>query len=87
MARTDALLVSIGGQLTEAEAKTLILKKLYDLANLELSRYLDAEKRQLVLVLESLWDKYAVSSHALESRRTENLKELDGFLCGLGYTG
>ena len=30
MAKTDALLASIGGQLTEAEAKTLILKKLYD---------------------------------------------------------
>jgi type I restriction enzyme M protein len=39
MAKTDALVASIGGQLTESEAKTLILKKLHDLANQELNRY------------------------------------------------
>src|ERR1019366_6065872 len=50
MAKTDALVASIGGQLAEAEAKTLILKKLYDLANQELNRYLNAEKRRLIQV-------------------------------------
>src|ERR1019366_1908736 len=85
MARTDALVASIGGQLTEAEAKTLILKKLYDLANQELNRYLNAEKRHLIQVVENLWDKYAVSSRTLESDRTKTLKTLDGFLNGLGY--
>ena len=85
IAKTDALLVSIGGQLTEAEAKTLILKKLYDLANEELNRYLNAEKRRLIQVVENLWDKYAVSSRALESERTETLRLLDGFLTALGY--
>jgi type I restriction enzyme M protein len=87
IAETDALVASIGGQLTEAEAKTLILKKLYDLANLELNRYLNAEKRRLVQVIEALWDKYAVSNRTLESKRSEKLKELGAFLCGLGYTG
>ena len=48
MAKTDALVASIGGQLTEAEAKSLILKKLYDLANQELNRYLNAEKCRLI---------------------------------------
>ena len=72
IAKTDALLASIGGQLTEAEAKTLILKKLYDLANQELNRYLNAEKRRLIQVVENLWDKYAVSSRALESRTNRN---------------
>jgi type I restriction enzyme M protein len=85
MAKTDALVASIGGQLTEAEAKTLILKKLYDLANQELNRYLNAEKRHLIQVVENLWDKYAVSSRVLESGRTGTLKTLDGFLSGLGY--
>ena len=85
MAKTDALVASIGGQLTEAEAKTLILKKLYDLANQEPNRYLNAEKRRLIQVVENLWDKYAVSSRALEYERTETLKTLDGFLSGLGY--
>lgn len=85
MAKTDALVASIGGQLTVAEAKTLILKKLYDLANQELNRYLNAEKRRLIQVIENLWDKYAISSRALESHRTGTLKTLDGFLNGLGY--
>jgi type I restriction enzyme M protein len=87
IARTDAMLTSIGGQLTAADAKTLILKKLYDLAIQQLNRYLNAEKRQLVRAVEGLWDKYAVSSHSLESRRTDTLKALDEVLSVLGYSG
>jgi type I restriction enzyme M protein len=85
IAATDALLASIGGQLTEDEAKTLILKKLYDLASAELNRYLNAEKRRLVQAVENLWDKYAVSARTLESNRAETLNTLNGFLAGLGY--
>jgi len=87
LAKTDALLASIGGQLTEAEAKTLILKKLHDLATEQLNRYLNAEKRHLIHITENLWDKYAISSRDLESARTETLKTLDGFLKGLRYFG
>jgi type I restriction enzyme M protein len=85
LAQTDAILSVIGGQLTEADARRLILKKLYDLAHNELNRYLNAEKRGLIGVGENLWDKYAVSSRELERERTETLKTLDGFLRGLGY--
>ncbi|MBU3966123.1 MAG: N-6 DNA methylase, partial [Euryarchaeota archaeon] len=87
LARTDGILTVIGGQLTEVQARTLILKKLYDLANTELNRYLNAEKRGLIHVVENLWDKYAVPSRELESERSETLKTLDGFLKGLGYLG
>jgi type I restriction enzyme M protein len=87
MSKTDSILAIIGGQLTEEQARRLILKKLYDLANTELNRYLNAEKRGLVQVVENLWDKYAVSSQELESERSETLKTLDGFLQGLGYIG
>ncbi|MCJ7583055.1 MAG: N-6 DNA methylase, partial [Candidatus Aminicenantes bacterium] len=87
LARTDSILAGIGGQLTEAQARTLILKKLYDLANTELNRYLNAEKRGLIHVVENLWNKYAVPSRELESERSETLKTLDGFLKGLGYLG
>ena len=48
LAKTDAILAAIGGQLTEEEARRLILKKLYDLATSELNRYLNAEKRGLI---------------------------------------
>ncbi|MCD4841681.1 MAG: type I restriction-modification system subunit M N-terminal domain-containing protein [Methanosarcinales archaeon] len=87
LAKTDGILTAIGGQLTEEESRQLILKKLYDLANHELNRYLNAEKRGLVQVVEKLWDKYAVSTRELESERTQTLKELDGFLGRLGYLG
>jgi len=87
LAKTDALLAAIGGRLTEEEARGLILKKLYDLAVGELNRYLNAEKRGLVAMVENLWDKYAVSSRELEEQRAETLKTLDGFLRALGYLG
>ena len=87
LAKTDAILTAIGGQLTEEEARRLILKKLYDLARNELNRYLNAEKRGLIAVVENLWDKYAVSSRELENERAETLKTLDGFLKGLGISG
>ncbi len=85
LAKTDSLFSQIGGKLTGEEAKTLILKKLHDLATHELNRYLNAEKRHLIQSVETLWDKYAVSSRALEAERTETLTALDGFLTGLGY--
>ena len=87
LAKTDGILNAIGGQLSEGEARRLILKKLYDLANNELNRYLNVEKRGLIHVVENLWDKYAVSSRTLESKRGETLKTLEGFLSGLGYLG
>lgn len=86
-ARTDALLAWIGGKLTDEEARALILKKLYDLANTELQRYLNAEQRTLTRAIENLWNKYAASSRTLESERDQTLKTLDGFLERLGYLG
>ena len=85
VARTDALLSDIGGQLTEDDAKRLIQKKLYDIANAELERYINMEKRLLVQGIENLWDKYAVSSRALEAEREVILKTLDEYLSKLGY--
>jgi type I restriction enzyme M protein len=85
IAGTDAMLTAIGGRLTNEDARRLILKKLYDLASGELTRYLNAEKRGLIAGIENLWDKYAVSSRQLEQERTETLQVLDGFLRSLGY--
>ncbi len=85
IAKTDAILAEIGDQLTEEEAKRLILNKIYDIANTELERYLNAEKRLLIHGVENLWDKYAVSSRMLEVERDATLSTLDGFIEGLGY--
>lgn len=85
IARTDAVLAAIGGSLTDSEAKALILKKLYDLASADLNRYLNAEKRGLILAITNLWEKYAVSSRTLESSRNDAMKLLNGYLADLGY--
>jgi type I restriction enzyme M protein len=85
LAKIDTVLNAIGGQLTDLEARRLILKKLYDLVANELNRYLNAEKRSLIAGVEKLWGKYAVSRRELEQERAETLKTLDGFLKGLGY--
>lgn len=84
--KTDTLLTSIGGQFREGEAKTLILRKLYDLVNQELNRYLNAEKRKLIQLVESLWDQYAASSRTLESERVETTTSSTGFV-GTGVFG
>ena len=85
LARTDAVLKAIGGQISEPDARRLILKKIYDIARAELDRYLTAEKRMLVRVVENLWEKYAISADKWERDRATMLATIDGFLTGLGY--
>ena len=85
IAKTDSVLNEIGGQLTDEDAKRLILKKLHDIGHDELDRYLNTEKRNLTSCVENLWDKYAISSQKLEEARKETLDKLNGFLSGLKY--
>ena len=87
IAKTDAILEAINGQLTDDEAKRLILKKLYDIASTELERYLNAEMRQLVSGVENLWSKYAVSSRELEAERRGARSRCPQWIpeSGLGY--
>ncbi|MET0467086.1 MAG: hypothetical protein ABW007_28275, partial [Chitinophagaceae bacterium] len=76
---------AIGGMITLEEAKGLILKKLFDLVNNELMRYLNAERHALVTASEKLWDKYAIPAQELEQQRDVTMKELNQFLDKLGY--
>jgi type I restriction enzyme M protein len=71
--------------ITPEESKALILKKLYDLINNELARYLDTEKRATIAVFEKLWDKYAVSARVIEVTRDASINKLNGYLTKLGY--
>ena len=59
--------------------------KLYDIVSTELERYLNSEIRHLISGIESLWNKYALSSHEMEQDRKTTLVKLEGFLKGLGY--
>ena len=79
------MVAAVGGSLTEDQAKTLILKKLFDLAAQELTRYMEAEKRLLREQIENLWDKYALSCDRLEKDRADALRVHQDFLKGLGY--
>ena len=79
-----AALETIGGRLTGDEAKDFILKKLYDIVNTELERYLNSEMRSLISGIENLWSKYALSSQALKEEQEATLKTLDGFMSDFG---
>ena len=81
----EKLMKAIGEKLSNEEAKLLILRKLHDLINSELNRYLNAEKRSLIEKVENWWDKYAVSAQELEQQRAKTLEELNGYLSQLGY--
>lgn len=85
LTKIDSLLIVIGGQLSEDDAKRLILKKLHDIANTELLRYLNAEKRSLIAAVDNLWDKYAVSNQALEQQREQTLTAFSQFMTQLKY--
>ena len=85
LARTDAVFKAIGGKISEADGRRLILKKTYDIARGELNRYLNSEKRLLVRAVENLWQKYAVSNSELETERDASLKKLDDYLHLMGY--
>lgn len=85
LAKTDTVLATIGGKLTEEEARGLILKKLYDIADNELNRYIKAEVRTLVKTVENIWSKYAVSARELEREHSQTLGELNKYLARLGY--
>ena len=76
---------SIGGVITEPEAKELILKKHHDLVADQLNRYLNAEKQAMLQVFENLWDKYAMPAKKLEAKRQRADAELKGFLTKLNY--
>ena len=86
LGRTDAVFEAIEGQISEIDARRLILKKIYDIARAELDRYLYAEKRMLVRGVENLWEKYAIATDTLEERRVATLDTMSSFLKRLGYT-
>jgi len=81
------LVESVGGVITEKEARDLILQKHHDIISNQLMRYLNAEKRALIGIFENLYDKYAVSAKKLEQEREKTLTELNVFLKGMKYLG
>lgn len=73
------------GVITADEARELVLQKHNELVTTELDRYLLAGKRALLATLYNFWDKYAVSTADLETKRADTLSELNSFLVELNY--
>ncbi|KUH33999.1 N-6 DNA methylase [Thermococcus celericrescens] len=71
--------------MTDEEAKELILEKFYNVMREYLEQYLEREKRELIGLLEKLWDKYHKPLVELQAEREEERAELEETLRRLGY--
>jgi len=71
--------------LTEEEARELLLEHFFILMKDQLTRYINAEKKEIIRIFENLWDKYRVSLMELRKERDEEVKKLDEYLERLGY--
>ena len=85
IAAIEVLADQVGGVISEAEAKTLILRKHHDLVAERLERYLSAEKHLLIQVFDRLWEKYAFSMRDIAENRQDTSRQLEEYLTGLNY--
>jgi type I restriction enzyme M protein len=85
IAAIERLTDQVGGVISVAEAKELILQKHHDLLTEQLHRYLNAEKQVLLQIFANLWNKYAVPTKQIESEQETTLAELSEFLHNLNY--
>lgn len=70
---------------TNAEAKELILKKLHDLVQSELIKYLNSELNQIIKIFEKIWDKYQIPMREITASRDTAVKTLNNYLDKLAY--
>jgi type I restriction enzyme M protein len=77
---TERIMARIGGMITDAEAKALILRKHHDLVAGQLQRYLSAKRRSLSLLFEHLWDKCSRSEKNLRAEWKRSDLRLASFL-------
>ncbi|AFO92722.1 SAM-dependent DNA methyltransferase [Phaeobacter inhibens] len=80
----DEINAGVDGLSSEAAAE-LLLKILHDDMQRILTRYIAAQRGQIVAAFENWWDKYRVTLTEIEGARAEATEKLAGFLKGLGY--
>ncbi len=71
--------------LTEEEAKNLLLEKFNKVVEVQLNKYLNAEKKEIIRIFENLWEKYKVSLGEITTERDEEVNKLNEFLTKLRY--
>tara|TARA_R110002049_G_C9177600_1_gene563030 strand:+ start:8301 stop:10766 length:2466 start_codon:yes stop_codon:yes gene_type:complete len=81
---TDEINKSVDG-LSSEEAADLLLKILHDDMEKILTRYISAQRGQIVAAFENWWDKYHTTLTEIEGARAKATKQLGDFLNGLGY--
>jgi len=86
VARYKAIYDAIGGEMSTAQARELILEKWQHLIIDRLQQFIDTEKRILIAEYEKLWDKYHLPANTIEQDRNDAMAELNQFLKQLGYT-
>ncbi|PYE85166.1 N-6 DNA methylase [Phyllobacterium leguminum] len=72
-------------ELSPEEATELLLKILHDDMQKILTRYIAAQRGQIVEAFENWWDKYRVTLTEMERARSEATEKLNDFLKGLRY--
>ncbi len=75
---------AVAGLTPEAAGK-LLLDILHRDLEVILTRYVAAQRAQIVAAFESWWDKYRVTLTEIEAARAAATDKLAGFLKGLGY--
>jgi type I restriction enzyme M protein len=72
-------------EFSQEEACPLILQTLFDQIDGELDRYLNAERKKVVQVFETIWDKYQQSLEEIEQDLQYSTRALNKFLTALDY--
>jgi type I restriction enzyme M protein len=85
IASIDASLAEIGGPITDAEGRELILKKHHDLIKASVKSYTDRERHRVIDGLAQLATKYAVSLQDLNRNAVGADTAAEELLSALGY--
>ncbi len=67
------------------ERKDLVLGMTRDDLARQVERYVTEHRQQILMNIESLWDKYRVPLQEIEAAKAVTLERVNGFLKGLGY--
>ena len=81
----DELVAQARAKISEEESKQLILERFQRLLTEQFDGYLRQYQRGFIAAVESLWDKYAVTTKEILAERDEAAAQLDSFVKELGY--
>jgi type I restriction enzyme M protein len=81
----DDLVEKARENITDDEARIVIVERLGKVLFESYRQYLAADQRACVAAIESLWRKYAVTAKQIEAERDEAAQALQAFLVELGY--